>query len=34
MGLEKVIEKIQKEAEEKITSILQDAETQAAQILK
>ena len=34
MGLEKVIEKIQKEGKEKITSILQDAEKQAAQILQ
>jgi V/A-type H+-transporting ATPase subunit E len=34
MGLEKVIEKIQKEGKEKTTSILQDAEKQAAQILQ
>ncbi len=34
MGLEKVIEKIQKEGKEKITSILHDAEKQAAQILQ
>ena len=34
MGLEKVIEKIQKEGKEKITSMLQDAEKQAAQILQ
>ena len=34
MGLEKVIEKIQNEGKEKITSILQDAEKQVAQILQ
>jgi V/A-type H+/Na+-transporting ATPase subunit E len=34
MGLEKVIEKIQKEGKEKATNILQDAEKQAAQILQ
>ena len=34
MGLEKVIENIQKEGKEKITSILQDAEMQAAQIIQ
>lgn len=34
MGLEKVIENIQKEGKEKIHSILQDAENQAAQILQ
>jgi V/A-type H+-transporting ATPase subunit E len=34
MGLEKVIENIQKEGKEKITSILQDAEKQATQILQ
>jgi V/A-type H+-transporting ATPase subunit E len=34
MGLEKVIEKIQNEGKEKITSILQDAEKQATQILQ
>jgi V/A-type H+-transporting ATPase subunit E len=34
MGLEKVIEEIQKEGKEKIAGILQDAEKQAAQILK
>jgi V/A-type H+-transporting ATPase subunit E len=34
MGLEKVIEKIQNEGKEKITSIIQDAEKQAAQILQ
>jgi V/A-type H+/Na+-transporting ATPase subunit E len=33
MGLDKVIENIQKEGKEKITSILKDAERQAAQIL-
>jgi V/A-type H+-transporting ATPase subunit E len=33
MGLEKVIENIQNEGKEKITAILHDAETQAAQIL-
>ncbi len=33
MGLEKVIENIQKEGKEKINSILHDAETQANQIL-
>lgn len=34
MGLEKVIENIQKEGKEKIRSILQDAEKQAAQIIQ
>jgi V/A-type H+-transporting ATPase subunit E len=34
MGLDKVIENIQKEGKEKITSILHDAEMQAAQILQ
>ncbi len=34
MGLEKVIENIQKEGKEKIKSILHDAETQADQILQ
>jgi V/A-type H+-transporting ATPase subunit E len=34
MGLEKVIEKIQKEATEKITTIITDAEKQATQILQ
>jgi V/A-type H+/Na+-transporting ATPase subunit E len=34
MGLEKVIENIQKEGKEKIHSILQDAEKQAAEILQ
>jgi len=34
MGLEKVIEKIQKDGEEKITHILQDAEKQAAGIIQ
>jgi V/A-type H+-transporting ATPase subunit E len=34
MGLEKVIEKIQKEGTEKITSIIKDAERQATQILQ
>jgi V/A-type H+/Na+-transporting ATPase subunit E len=34
MGLEKVIEKIQKEGEEKISTIRQDADKQAAQILQ
>jgi len=34
MGLEKVIENIQKEGKEKITGILQDAEMQAAQIIQ
>jgi len=34
MGLEKVIENIQKEGKEKINSILHDAETQANQILQ
>jgi len=34
MGLEKVIENIQKEGKEKITGILQDAEKQAAQMLE
>jgi V/A-type H+-transporting ATPase subunit E len=34
MGLEKVIEKIQREGKEKTTDILQDAEKQAAQILQ
>jgi V/A-type H+/Na+-transporting ATPase subunit E len=34
MGLEKVIEKIQKEGEEKTSIILQDAEKQASQILQ
>jgi V/A-type H+-transporting ATPase subunit E len=34
MGLEKVIEKIQKEGKEKINGILQDAEKQAAQMLQ
>jgi V/A-type H+-transporting ATPase subunit E len=34
MGLEKVIEKIQKEGTEKITVIINDAEKQAAQILQ
>jgi len=34
MGLEKVIEKIQKEGTEKITTIITDAEKQATQILQ
>jgi vacuolar-type H+-ATPase subunit E/Vma4 len=34
MGLENVIEKIQKEGTEKVTAIISDAEHQAAQILK
>ncbi len=34
MGLDKVIENIQKEGKEKIRSILQDAEKQAAQIIQ
>ena len=34
MGLENVIEKIQKEGIEKVTAIINDAENQAAQILK
>jgi len=34
MGLEKVIENIQKEGKEKIQSILQDAEKQTAQLLQ
>jgi V/A-type H+-transporting ATPase subunit E len=34
MGLEKVIEKIQEEGKEKITSIIQDAEKQAADMLQ
>jgi V/A-type H+-transporting ATPase subunit E len=34
MGLEKVIEKIQKEGTDKITTIVKDAEKQAAQILQ
>jgi len=34
MGLEKVIERIDKDGEEKIRNILQDAEKQAAQILQ
>ncbi len=34
MGLDKVIENIQKEGKEKITGILQDAEKQATQILQ
>jgi V/A-type H+-transporting ATPase subunit E len=34
MGLEKVIERIQREGEEKINSILQDAEKQAAELLQ
>jgi V/A-type H+-transporting ATPase subunit E len=34
MGLEKVIEKINQEGEEKITGILQDAEKQAVQLLQ
>jgi V/A-type H+-transporting ATPase subunit E len=34
MGLENVIEKIQNEGKEKVTTILQDAEKQAAQMLR
>ena len=34
MGLEKVIEKIQKEGTEKVTTIITDAENEAAQILQ
>jgi hypothetical protein len=34
MGLEKVIERIEKEGEDKITGILQDAEKQAALLLQ
>jgi V/A-type H+/Na+-transporting ATPase subunit E len=34
MGLEKVIEKIQKEGKEKVSNIIQDAEKQAAQMLQ
>ena len=34
MGLENVIEKIQKEGNEKVTALITDAEQQAAQILK
>jgi len=34
MGLENVIEKIQNEGKERVTTILQDAEKQAAQILR